>query len=429
MYNGSDFTVYRQFEVPTIRQLAFQQLLENIEIYDTKTPVTQKEIAQLLQNPDVALWLNKVGPITKTAYQRSLIYFLKCVKIKNPSALLDLKMDENPRRRFFPAERLTETWIAHAKQNKLTDSQITVLITAVCSFFKHNRAPLAEVSYTYKPKPKQTFDQTQLRQFRENFNFFGKIIFDFLLSVPIRDGQFQVCPHCGRNFHPRWRNLSTYPKIEPYTPFIIKPEKGHENDDKYDAGLMQVCFLTPTAASQLNLYRRIKEKALGRKLSPDEYIVTAARSLGEERRHERPISSTNVRKLFQRASERGPLDISPHQLRTWVNAVLASRGIDKQLRDIYLGHSCSYEEGYVMQMVPQWQETFKKAKAMESIDIVETFISPIEVESQLWQIKELQDELNCLEKELGDKTANAEDYSLAKLLLKKYKQGKIKVVE
>jgi hypothetical protein len=253
-------------------QLNFEQLLERITIVK-KEDVTQEELMKLRKNPDAALWLNKIGFVTRRNYEGQLIHFLKCVHIDNPSHLLDLKMDENPRRRFFPAERLAETWAALASQKipdqePLTESVIKNTLDAVRSFFKHNKVPLIQVNYAYKPKPKDTFDEEQLRQFRESFTFYGKIIFDFLLSVPLRDGQFQICPNCGRDFNPRWQHILTYPKIEPYSPFVIRPAKGHENKN-YSSGLMQVSFLTPTAAFQLNLYREIKEKALDRKRSPE----------------------------------------------------------------------------------------------------------------------------------------------------------------
>jgi hypothetical protein len=417
-----------------MNQQSFQDLLQEIQISNTVVSSCKEEQEKLLGNPDILLWLNKVGYKTRPNYETALAYFLKCTKINSPTTLLDLKMNEAPKRRFFPAERLIETWIAIAERKGVKKSQINLVVTAVRSFFRHNRVPLVEVSYSYDSPLKEPFDENQLRQFRDCFNFYGKIIFDFLLSVPLRDGQFQICPNCGQDFHPRWRHILTYPKIEPYSPFAIHPEKGHENKH-YKSGLMQVCFLTPTAAQQLNLYRDLKERELGRQIRPDEYILTASKNWSNLNgssngyAHISPTQTWIVRNFFYEASKRGPLNLSPHKLRTWDNAILATRGIDKQLRDIYLGHSCSYEEGYVMQMIPQWQEAFKKAKAMESIDIVSNFTSPVESESRLWQIREQQDELSRLEKELGDKAANAEDYTFAKLLLKKYKQGKVTIAE
>ena len=48
------------------------------------------------------------------------------------------------------------------------------------------------------------------------------------------------------------------------------------------------------------------------------------------------------------------VNIYPHLLRTWANSILATRGIEKQLRDLYLGHVCAYDQGYVMQLLPKW---------------------------------------------------------------------------
>lgn len=405
-----------------------EDLLQNIKIQTTVITATKQEEEKLLENADVLLWLNKIGWRTRHEYQVALIWFLKCVNIQNPSQLLDLKMEEDPRRRYFPAERLVETWAAIAKQKKMSSSQIKKVLDTVRSFFKHNRIPLVQVTCTYKVKPKEPITVEQLRQYREGFNFYGKIIFDFLLSVPLRDGQFQVCPNCGEDFLPRWRHITTYPTIETYSPFAIKPEKGHESE-KYDSALMQVCYLTETAAYELNLYRKIKEKALRRALRPDEYIFTHQKRSHMGTRHVTPILKGTICAAFQQTWKQTGIQISPHLLRSWDNSILASRGIDKQLRDIYLGHSCHCEQGYVLQMIPQWQQAFRQAKAMESIDIAGNFVSPHEAEARLWQIQEQQEEISRLEKELNDKALSNNDYALSRLLLRRFKQGQIKVIE
>jgi len=41
----------------------------------------------------------------------------------------------------------------------------------------------------YKPKPKESLSRSDLKKFREGFSWHGKIVFDFLSSVPIQIGQ------------------------------------------------------------------------------------------------------------------------------------------------------------------------------------------------------------------------------------------------
>lgn len=329
--------------------------------------VTDEEKVVLQANQDVSIWLGKVGYATRPAYVTDLCYFLACVGIQNPTELLDLKCQEDIRRRYFPAERLVETWIGLARQKGMTASKIKKIIDAVRSFFKHNRVPLVQVRAPYKPRLKDSLTDEDLRRFRTGFNWYGAILFDFLQSVPLRVGQFQRCPNCGQEFYPRWRDIEGYPKIEAYSAFTIRPQKGHENDN-YKQGLMQVCFLTQTAAASLNTYRDYKERILGRPLGPDEYIFTHQKS-HRGLKHVAPVSKENITFFFQQAEKRTGVHLSPHTLRAYANSVLASRRIDKMVRDIFLGHTCAYEQGYIIQMIPKWRQDLREVRAMENLDL------------------------------------------------------------
>ena len=395
------------------------------QILKLKTVVTREFKTQVAAHPDVILWLGKVGYKTRPGYLTNLCYYLKCVGIEDPGALLDLKGTEDPKRRYFPAERLAETWHALARAS-LSDAQIKKVLDAVRSFYKRNRVQLIDVQCSYKPRARGEISDEQLRTFRESFNWVGKILFDFLLSVPVRDGQFQRCKNCGQEFFPRWRDIKTYPKIEAYSPFTIKPEKGHESD-QYPEGLMQVCFLTESAARSLNLYREIKQRALGRDLNPEEFIFTHQKShLGTK--HLAPITQPTVESFFQGAAERSHQEISPHTLRAWVNSVLMTRGIEKTLRDLYLGHTCSYEMGYIMQLIPKWQQTFREAKAMEHLDLQGSMLSQSELESKLLRLEEQEEEIRKLRSELHE-VVNEEDLKAFRQFSRLIQEGKVKIVK
>jgi len=129
----------------------------------------------------------------------------------------------------------------------------------------------------------------------------------------------------------------------------MKPQRGHENN-KYPDGLMQVCYLMETAANGLNAYRDFKEKALDRKLSPEEPIFTHQKNI-KGKRHITPIGQRDIICIFRNVRIKTGANIYPHLLRTWANSILATRGIEKQLRDLYLGHVCAYDQGYVMQLL------------------------------------------------------------------------------
>jgi len=282
------------------------------------------------------------------------------------------------------------------------------------------------VKASYRPRSKEGLTEEQLMQFRDGFSYYGKILFDFLLSVPLREGQFQQCSNCGQIFHPRWRHITTYPLIAEGSPFVIWPHKGHENEN-YKQGLRQVCFLTANVAKSLNQYRQLKERKLGRKLEPEEYIFTHQKNI-DGTAHVTPISKNMIASTFWRARVLTGISISPHTPRAWVNSILAARGIDKQLRDLYLGHSCAYEENYIMQLIPQWQRTFKEKKALEHLNIVRNPEAALDLEETVQKVQEQQEEIQRLKRELTARTISSEDEKTLKDLLRDIREGKAKIV-
>jgi hypothetical protein len=347
----------------------FADILKRTKILDAKGLVTAADKAYWSQNLDVSLWLNTVISSTGNVYLTNLLYYSKCVTL-SPPALLDLKMSKDPETRYFPAEQLMENWIRLAKQKKLLPSKIFGIVNATNSFYSHSRVPLIEISYVYKPKPKPPLDKNFLRTFREGFNFYSKVLFDFIVSVPVRDGQFLRCKYCGEEFFPRWRHIETFPKIEPFSAFVIKPEKGHESE-KYREDIRQICFLTKTAAAELNALRDLKEAMLQRTLGPDEYIFTHQMDQAGIT-HVTPIARDDIGTIFRTNVRKTGVHIWPHLIRTWTNTTLASKGIDQQIRWIYLGHQRNYELSYMTQMIPQWRQTFQEKKALEALEEVST---------------------------------------------------------
>lgn len=405
----------------------YDSLLQNIKILPTFTTAKPFQDA-VSANPDVAVWLGKVGYATRPGYLHGLCYLLKCVDIIDPTVLLDLKTHENVKKRFFPAERLVETWQSKAHLAQVKSHVEKKVLDAVRSFFKANRVPLTQIKCSYRPKPKPEIADDELRTFREALSSKDTVLFDFLTSVPLRDGQFQTCPNCRRDFHPRWRNIQTYPTIEPYSPFIIAPEKGHENN-KYPEGLKQVCFLTETAAKGLTTLRALKMKQLARKIEPNEYIFTYSRNMPRGRKNITPVNKVEVQGVFWKAQQKTGLHVYAHLLRAWVNTRLGTCGIDKQLRDIYLGHMGvqNQEEGYVMQMLPKWRETLRKAHAIESLDLVQGIVSPAELQDKLTRIDEQQREIQRLKSDIEASRLSGEQIAMIRLLTEKLRQGKIKV--
>ena len=398
----------------------YSSILQNIKI-EPISAIMKEFRANVAKNPDVEIWLGKVGYSTRPEYLLSLSYFLKCVGIQDPTELLDIKTHEDIKRRFFPAERLVEVWHAKAKIQGVKEHRQKKVLDAIRSFFKYSRVPLIQIKSSYKPRPKDPLSDDELRKFRETLSWRDTILYDFLFSVPLRDGQFQVCPNCGRDFHPKWKNILTFPTIAPYSPFMTTPQKGHENT-KYPEGLMQVCFLTETAAKDLNMLRDLKEKQLDRRLRPDDYIFTYMKNVRGGSKHVTPIAKFEVQDVFEKAQDRTGIRIYPHLIRAWVNTRLATCGIDKQLRDIYLGHCVqANEEGYIMQMLTKWRETFQRTKAIESLDIVLGVIGPQEFEAKLMQVEEQRREIERLKSELTKFNLNEEDMENLRWLLEQIK--------
>lgn len=405
----------------------YNSLLGNIKVNPpfTISKTLEKKVST---NADVIVWLAKVGYATRPQYLRCLCVFLSCTGITDPSALLDLKTHENVKKRFFPAERLIETWQAKAHLAHISAHTEKKILDSVRSFFKYNRVPLIQIKVSYRPMPKQEITDEQLRTFREALNALDTILFDFLTSVPLRDGQFKTCPNCGRDFHPRWQHIQTYPRIEAYSPFIIAPEKGHESQ-KFPEGLKQVCFLTETTAKSLRGYRNLKEKELGRQLRAEEYIFTYSRNMQDGQKHINPIGKSEIQGIFWRAQQKTGIRIYAHLLRAWVNTRLGTCGIDKQLRDVYLGHMGiqNEEEGYMMQMLPKWQETLKRAHAVESLDLVQGIVSPAELQDKLTRIDEQEREIQRLKSDIETSKLTREQINMIRTLTEKLRQGKIKI--
>jgi len=345
--------------------------------------------AKIRLNKDVRMWLGKMGHETKPSYLRSLCYFLECVGFVDPAQLLDLKKFDDAKARFYPAERLVEWWIMLAKEKRLGQAKLVKTMVAVRSFFKHSRAGLVNISVgRYKPKPKPSLGAEELLRFREALSWpTHRILFDFLISVPVRDGQFQTCPHCNVDFYPKWHHIQSFPTIEPYSAFVITPEKGHASG-RYKAELKQICFLTETLARELRDYKKFKEKALGRKLKPNEPIFTLTRNYRNKTMHETPLRKGAIKSLFFDTQRITGLRVYPHLMRSRANSVLAAQGIDKQLRDVYLGHSMHYEQGYVMHLIPLWRQTFMEKHALEALDVTSpTQHQVIELERELQTMK------------------------------------------
>lgn len=87
-----------------------------------------------------------------------------------------------------------------------------------------------------------------------------------------------------------------------------------------------------------------------------------------------------------------------------------------------------YEEGCIMQLIPQWQHTFRQAKAMEHLDITGNVINAYDLESTLLQIEEQKKEIQRLENRLNTGSISPEDEKTLKTLLEDLKTGKIKIV-
>jgi len=60
--------------------------------------------------------------------------------------------------------------------------------------------------------------------------------------------------------------------------------------------------------------------------------------------------------------------MKPQDVRAYTSSILGSCNINQRLCELYLGHDCGYKLSYVMQMIPTWQATFRKAKALETLD-------------------------------------------------------------
>ena len=82
---------------------SFESIIKRMQIASTRISASKEEMDRTALNPDVSAWLDKIGFTTREEYLRRLCFFLNCV-VLSPSDLLDLKLSEDPKRRYFPAE-------------------------------------------------------------------------------------------------------------------------------------------------------------------------------------------------------------------------------------------------------------------------------------------------------------------------------------
>jgi hypothetical protein len=81
---------------------AFANIIRKTKVLDFAGAVTAADKAYWATNLDVSLWLSRVEPSSAIDYLTDLLYYSKCVNL-SPPALLDLKMSEDPKQRYFPA--------------------------------------------------------------------------------------------------------------------------------------------------------------------------------------------------------------------------------------------------------------------------------------------------------------------------------------
>jgi hypothetical protein len=348
-----------------IKGISFEKIRGSREILEEFQK--QKYVLEFLSN------INSLA--TKRNYSIHLIKFCNNVHL-TPSDLITLASQEDRKSLSFPMTNIVNSWRDKAKENHVSTGIRRNTLTALESFFKWNNVPIGEIKKpTYSPERIRKEPSIEnLKRFRDSLGNLRNIaLFDFLCCVPVRDGQFQECDcgDCKKDWSPKWEDIQTFPKIDPFSNVIIPCKKGHTNESY--KGAKHISFLTESASNSLNLYREYREKTEKRAMRANESIFVEWRER-EEEGERKPISQAEVLRIFKQASINSGFSLNPHEMRNFVKSMLERHNVPSAWSNMVIGHKVSnLEEAYsthsIETMFEGTQESTGLKTALAYLDI------------------------------------------------------------
>lgn len=195
-------------------------------------------------------WYNKLtNKNTKITYLPNFKKYCDYTKT-DPEKLIELKLEglrNTGTTKEYQAEDLLEHFLVSSTSYPLSTKD--GIRTAVLSFYKNNRRPLAEIMDVETPESKQRTPKTEdiidldnaLNSLRD------KALLWFIASAPVRLDTLTLL---------KWRDLKhTNDKQVPYS-MLIEAERLKGKGQKKYKGLKQIGFLHSLSASKLDAYKK-----------------------------------------------------------------------------------------------------------------------------------------------------------------------------
>lgn len=361
-----------------------------------------------MQYPEIESWFKDISELTIILYSKSMYLFHKVSGLL-PSDLLELAKEGKQKGEPI-AERKIETIIKNANTSTRWKKYMGI---ALKSFYKHSYYDLAKKSLHVdiaRKKPIRCPIQQEIKDFKLGMHIRDVTIVDFLACVPVREGTL-----IRLKWGHVWDELIDKPRIPCHIGIMGHELKGSGLDKYKD--LEMHGFLHEDAVKSLLKYKTWREEVLGETITRDSWLFATIRAQSENKYKQ--ILTTDIRMAFLKAKRRTGINISPHDIRRYVETQLEEARLQPNWIRKIMGKTIKGEEApYSRPKIDQLRDEFARATPhlvleQPKIDEVERRKQSICDNAKLLGIPE--EKLNVLENLLkGCTTTNQIDEALEK---------------
>ena len=283
-------------------------------------------------------------------YAKSMYLFHKVSGLM-PNDLLGL-VKEGKQKGEPIAERKLEAIIKNAETSARQKQNMG---KALKSFYKHNYYDLARNSLRLdiaRKKPIRCPVQQEIKDFKLGMHIRDATIVDFLACIPVREGTL-VRLKWGHV----WNELIESPRTPCHVGIMGRELKGGGVAKYKD--LEMHGFLHEDAVKSLLKYKKWREDVLGETITRDSWLFSAIRKRTNDYRQ---ITTSDIRFVFVKAKRRTGINISPHDLRRFVETQLEEARLQPNWIRKLIGKTIKGEESpYSRPKIEQLRAEFIKA--------------------------------------------------------------------
>ncbi len=310
--------------------------------------ISDQEVDEWIDKSELAVqWKSKLrSDITKANYSKYLYRFYLLTGY-TPERLLEFTK-EGKRSGEPIAERMIETQMAKAIGMGVSKWIIRDMGIAVKSFYKENFygvSPKAGRMEIARVKDYRCPTQDQVRAFTKGMNLRDVALVEFLASAPLREESLSKL-----TLSHLWSELVNPREDGTIHISVMGREMKGGGVGKF-ANLEQHAFLHKEAANTLRLYLKTRGE-----LKPDDPVFAPVR--GEDRE----LDMSSIRSQFLLASQKSGVNLSPHDMRRFVQTQLEAARIQPNWIRKLMGKTVKGEESpYSQPKIEALREAFKSA--------------------------------------------------------------------